>query len=73
MRLPFIGKVAAPAPDPAREFGGEGLEQMIQAELTLAAANQRAVQVARAAEAKRQRAEDRAQADMLAQQGYEGD
>jgi len=73
MRLPFIGKVNAPAPDPAREFGGEGLEQMIVGELKLAAANQRRLQGARAEHAKHQREEDRAQAAMLARQGYEGD
>src|SRR5690349_16909238 len=59
MRLPFIGRVANPAPDPAREHA-DGLEQMIAAELPRAAANQRALQATRAEEAKRQRAEDRA-------------
>ena len=73
MRLPFIGKINTPASDPAREHGGDGLEQMIAAELPRAAANQRAVQAARAEEAKRQRAEDRRVATMLAEQGYEGD
>ena len=72
MRLPFIGKVNNPSPDPSREHA-DGLEQMIAAELPRAAANQRAVQAARAAEAKRQRDEDRRVAAMLAQQGYEGD
>lgn len=72
MRLPFIGKINTPAPDPARE-SANGLEQMISAELPRAAANQRALQAARTEEAKRQRAEDRRVAAMLAQQGYEGD
>jgi len=72
MRLPFIGRVNAPAPNPARE-SANGLQQMIDAELPHAVANQRARQAARAEEAKRQRAEDRAVAAMLAAQGYEGD
>lgn len=72
MRLPFIGKINAPAPDPARE-NVNGLEQMIAAELPRAAENQRRLQAARAADAKRQRDEDRRLAVMLAQQGYEGD
>jgi len=73
MRLPFIGKINTPAPDPAREHIGVGLEQMIAAELPLAAANQRALQASRATEAKRQRAEDRRVAALLSEQGYEGD
>lgn len=74
MRLPFIfGKVNAPAPDPAREHGGDGLQQMIAAELPLAAASQRRLQATRAEHAKHTRDEDRRVAAMLAAQGYEGD
>ena len=73
MRLPFIGKVELPVPDQNRDHDGAALAQMIAADAPRREAYRRATQAARAEEAKRQRAEDRRVAALLAEQGYEGD
>jgi hypothetical protein len=69
MKMRFFGKTFVREeikPDPAGNQLGDSLQKAIDREVVKAEANQRALQTARANEAKRRRAEDQSVAAMLA-------
>jgi hypothetical protein len=69
MKMRFFGKTFVREevkPDPAGNQLGDSLQKAIDREVVNAEANQRALQTARANEAKRRRAEDQSVAAMLA-------